>query len=204
MIKAVIFDFGGVIIDIENTGSVGKIMEELEVDPITTRLIIGKQIGRMQVGEISEEEFWRNICQELGKPIPGNWKELWRKPIEENAVLWTEPIQLVGELKEKGILALVLSNTIPPHEEVVRNKGWYDYFDRTYFSNRIGFRKPDVKAFEYVLEKEGLLGSECVFVDDSPENLAPAETLGMKTVLAKSPEQLCKDVRNLVGTAKLS
>lgn len=198
MIKAVIFDFGGVVIDVSQTGSVELITRTLGVNLASARSIIGKQIERWSVGEIGEEEFWQKICQDLGKPIPENWKELWRKPTEENAILFPETINLAKELKEKGIKALVLSNTLPPHIEVISKKGWYDFFDKLYFSCEIGFRKPDIKAYEYVLEKESLLGSECVFVDDSEDNLIPARNLGMKVVWAQSPNQVREEVSRLI------
>ena len=58
-------------------------------------------------------------------------------------------------------------------------------FNGVYYSHEIGLRKPDVIAFEKVLELAGIKGHETIFIDDSPANISGAQKAGMHTVLAK-------------------
>ena len=58
------------------------------------------------------------------------------------------------------------------------------------YSFEIAVSKPDRKAYEIMIEKLGVKPEECMFVDDSPENLVPAKALGMKAVLFEGADQL--------------
>ncbi len=51
-----------------------------------------------------------------------------------------------------------------------------------YYSHRIGYRKPNASAFEYVLEKHKLIAAETVFIDDSINNIEAAQELGLQTI----------------------
>jgi len=55
-----------------------------------------------------------------------------------------------------------------------------------YYSHRIGHRKPNASAFEYVLQKHGLNAAETIFIDDSINNIEAAQQLGLQTVHLKA------------------
>jgi putative hydrolase of the HAD superfamily len=195
VIKAVIFDFGGVMVNIANSGSVNDIAKALGEDGEEFRKIHSPVLRKFASGELNEEEYWQKLSEATGKPRPQNWYELWREKAKQNTCLRTEMVKFVDELKQQGIRCILLSNSIPPHEEIARERGWYKSFDSLYFSIRTGFYKPDIKAYENVLKSEGLRAEECVFVDDTKANLVPARQLGIKTILAISPAQIIAEVR---------
>ncbi|MEP6597774.1 MAG: HAD-IA family hydrolase, partial [Ginsengibacter sp.] len=60
-----------------------------------------------------------------------------------------------------------------------------DYFDKTYFSHEIGYRKPSREAYEYVLKENKLSPSETLFIDDSIQNIDGAKAVGLQTVFLK-------------------
>ena len=64
---------------------------------------------------------------------------------------------------------------------------------------QVGKRKPEEEVFRYTLEKLGVSAEEAVFVDDKEENIAAARRLGLKTVLARSPEQVVREVSQILG-----
>jgi putative hydrolase of the HAD superfamily len=57
-----------------------------------------------------------------------------------------------------------------------------DLFDKTYFSFKIGMRKPDKEIFEYVLKENNIEAKECLFIDDSKEHIETAEKLGIQCI----------------------
>lgn len=113
----------------------------------------------------------------------------------ENDHAYPEIAKLAQELRDKGIKAVILSNTVPPHGQLIKKWGWYRPFYKIYLSYEIGFRKPDKRAYQIVLDDLGLKGEECVMVDNIEEDLVPARELGMRTVLAINPGQVVRDVR---------
>jgi putative hydrolase of the HAD superfamily len=55
-------------------------------------------------------------------------------------------------------------------------------------------RKPELKIYRLTLKKLKVKPEECIFIDDKEKNLKPAKKLGIKTVLAKNPKQVIRDV----------
>ncbi|RZW40293.1 MAG: hypothetical protein EX263_13355 [Flavobacteriaceae bacterium] len=81
---------------------------------------------------------------------------------------------------------LLLSNTNELHIEYVKETvPFYDdfktQFDQFYLSHEIHFRKPDTDIFEFLLSDNNLSAQECLFIDDTEENIITAKTLGFHT-----------------------
>lgn len=64
------------------------------------------------------------------------------------------------------------------------------FFEKDYYSHLMGMRKPNKDIFERVLEEQGLVPEETLFIDDSPQHLETAKALGMQTILFNKPEEL--------------
>jgi putative hydrolase of the HAD superfamily len=99
-----------------------------------------------------------------------------------------------------GIRVCVFSNSLgtEPHDVYAG----YD-FDRLYdtvlISEHYKMRKPDPELYASMLDLMGLPGEACVFVDDTARNLAPAENLGIATILAKEPADTIAQMEALLG-----
>lgn len=63
-----------------------------------------------------------------------------------------------------------------------------DYFHRAYYSHLMKKRKPDAEIFEQVLEENGLLPDESLFLDDNEANIAGAKALGIQTLHVPTPD----------------
>jgi len=79
-------------------------------------------------------------------------------------------------------LTAVLSNTNYPHTVILREKYGYlfESFDAVFFSNEIGFRKPEIDSFMHVLNALGINAWESLMIDDLKENIEGAALAGMK------------------------
>ena len=200
MIKAVIFDYGGVMksshplsMDIATIYNIS--VEEVEkVKKITIPFF-----SLLQRGLINEQEFWQKFSDVIKKPIPQNYKELLREIYEKTLVLFPEMIEFVKKLKDKGIKTAVLSNITKFQAEIIRKNNGYKEFDVLVLSYEEKLEKPELNIYLSVIKKLGVEPEECVFIDDKEKNLAPAKSLGMKTVLAKNSGQIIKDVFSIIN-----
>ncbi|MCI0922699.1 HAD family hydrolase [Sphingobacterium rhinopitheci] len=64
------------------------------------------------------------------------------------------------------------------------------FFEQTYYSHLVGMRKPNEDIFQFVLHEQGLLPEETLFIDDSPQHLKTAESLGIHTALCSMEHPL--------------
>lgn len=97
-------------------------------------------------------------------------------------------LQLLQQLRLHYDLIL-LSNTNEIHEEAFNRithnaHGIYiaSFFDKVYFSHRIGIRKPEKEIFEKILADTGFKKEHTLFIDDSPQHIATAKAMGIQTI----------------------
>lgn len=140
-----------------------------------------------EAGKITDDEFLDSL-QKLAKHSlkPDIVQKAW------NALLIEFPperIELLKRLKSKYRLFL-LSNTNGIHLEAFQkiyndafNNGSLDsLFEKTYYSHKIGFRKPNKEAYEYVLKENHLVPAKTLFIDDALVNVDAARESGMKAI----------------------
>lgn len=104
----------------------------------------------------------------------------------------------VAELRRRGIRTCLLSNSWGTGI-YARATRVMELFDASVISGEVGLRKPDPAIYRLALERIGLAAEECVFVDDLPFNLPPAEELGMAGVHHVGPEQTLPELERLFG-----
>jgi putative hydrolase of the HAD superfamily len=113
-------------------------------------------------------------------------------------------IDLARLARQAGLRVALLSNSfgLDPYDPYA-TLGVTGLFDVTVLSEHEGVAKPDPKIYLCTLERLGLNGEMCVFVDDNPENLAPARALGITTVHADGRQDLARHVSELLGLTQL-
>ncbi|NBE49887.1 HAD-IA family hydrolase [Streptomyces boluensis] len=109
---------------------------------------------------------------------------------------------LARAAKEAGYRLGLLSNSfgLDPFNPYEHMAIW-DLFDVHVISEVVGMAKPDPAIYQLTLDRLGLPGSACVFVDDHPVNLPPAEALGITTVLATSESDTVAELQGLLGVS---
>ncbi len=190
MIRNLILDLGGVILNIDYQRSIDA-FEALGIpfaDELYTQAAQSSLFEDLELGIITEAEFFDGMRKLAGKPFSDEEiRTAW------NAILLDLPaenIEALKKLKSKYSLFL-LSNTNQIHakaytESMIKTYGSYvfdDLFEKIYFSHILHLRKPDPEIFEYVLKDSNLNREETVFVDDSLQHVQSAEKIGIKSVL---------------------
>ena len=184
-IKAIIFDFGGVILNIDYH-KVKKGFENLNIlaeENLFTQKQQSKIFDLLETGEISEKKFYTLISDKYKKE---KIKKIWNSMLLD---LPKERLELLSSLK-KNYKIFLLSNTNSIHIDFLKNRfnkiGWDKFinlFDQVYLSYKIGMRKPNLDIFKYLLTKECLVAEEVLFIDDSIQHINAAKKLGINCFL---------------------
>jgi putative hydrolase of the HAD superfamily len=195
-ITTLIFDFGGVIINLDlplcirNLKSIGAV----DADKYLSNFGQSGFFLQWEKGEINIEQFRNEIRRISDKTITDEEiDEAWCSFLQD---IPQERIDLLVKLKSEYRL-LLLSNSNPLHIEVsavneFRKYGYElsDLFDRCYISYELGLTKPDPAIFKHILDDLSLKPEECLFLDDGEKNILIARELGFETFLVKQGENL--------------
>lgn len=186
-IKNIIFDLGGVIINLDYAKTIAEfnIISEKPFETIFTQLQQSPVFDQFDKGEISEADFFSEMLKSLRVEIShAQFIHAW------NAMLLDFPkerLELLKKLKTKYRLFL-LSNTNETHivqleADLYTQHGYKNlepFFEKVYYSCRIGMRKPDKEIFEFVLQENKLNPTETIFIDDSPQHVKGALKTGIQ------------------------
>lgn len=187
-VKAIIFDLGGVLLDIDFRLT-EKAFTDLCVSDFSAffnQFHSNSLFKKLETG-IDEDLFYDAFRSETGLALSDEQiRDAW------NALLLDfrlESLAVLPQLKKKYQLYL-LSNTNEIHLQefqhrytLMQQEQEFDaLFDAAYYSHRIGHRKPNASAFEFVINAHKLNPAETIFIDDSINNIEAAQQLGLQTI----------------------
>jgi len=198
VIKAVIFDFGGVVFKNVMKYIYAKTSEKFGMDVLTVRKESKPLLDEWERNRISSEEFWKLLALKLKISGAESLQNLWHKTFEENLTPNEKVLQIIEQLKERGLKVAVLSNVSEPFGEYHKSKNHYGMFFPVFLSYEIYMAKPDKEIYEHVVEKMKLKPEECIFVDDKDDNVIAAKEFGMHAILFESAEQLEKELEKVL------
>ena len=195
MIKAVIFDWGGVLID--NPHLIGYCAKSLKVNARVLESIFFKYESKFQKGVISEKKLWNKISSKLEIYKSTN-KSLWGEAVKNVFTDKKEVYRLVLELKNKGFKTGILSNTELPAVKYFYDNKYDKYFDAVVFSCIEGMIKPNKNIYLLALKKLKVKPQEALFIDNSYENIFGAKRAGINGILFKNLDQLKKELKKFL------
>ena len=186
--KAIIFDWGGVLCEETALGLVSYFSKALQVAPDALVKAFRPFLAAFQKGQISEDNLWQGMCAALGIERLHN-PSLWGEALRAIYVPKQEMFALAARLKEKGYTVGLLSNAEMAAMDFFYEQG-YAMFDAAVFSCAEGMRKPEQRIYEIALERLGVHPHEAIFIDDRVDFITGAKKLGIHTILFKDPEQV--------------
>jgi epoxide hydrolase-like predicted phosphatase len=148
----------------------------------------------LEKGQIAEPDFERRFAAILGVDSDGLIDGLFAGVQADVAM-----VQAVRAAHDAGIRTALVSNSWGVHRYPHDLFG--EIFDGIVISGEVGTRKPSKRMYELGAERAGAAPHECVFVDDLPFNLTPAQELGMATVHHTSAETTIPELESLLGVA---
>ena len=185
-IKLCIFDMGGVTIK-SGFDTITGISRILKLQPDKFLSIAGENLHLLYAGKINSGQFWEKFSKNSGLEIQNDLWLKFFKPVSNQRV-----VNLVSRLK-KFVRVVAGTNTIESHYLYLKERGYFDIFDDVYASCIIGFAKPELKFFNYIMESEDCQPAETIFIDDKKENVKAAKELGINAILFRTVEVLKKE-----------
>lgn len=182
----IIFDFGGVILDIDPDLTRRRFVELLGMEK--ARLLETEQLPQLyEKGNISRTEFVERINRIAGTNIPETeiiaaWNAMLLN-YKPTRIEWIKRLH-------KNYKLLMLSNTNDAHFKYFHNKliaeygvTFYQLFDHVYLSHEMGMLKPSHEIYETVIREQQLNLQRTLFIEDTERNAVAAREVGLQTLL---------------------
>ena len=201
-IRHIIFDLGGVLINIDQSLTEQAFIQAgiPNFPELYSRLHQSPLFDQFEMGLITGEEFI-NALQQAATPAHISKQQIIKA---WNAMLLDFPVRRLQILQQLHLYydLFLLSNTNEIHEEgfnniLMRNHGIPNigvFFDKVYFSHRMGMRKPMKEIFTRVLDENNLLPEHALFIDDSLQHIESAKQLGIQTIFLDKGMTIEKDI----------
>jgi putative hydrolase of the HAD superfamily len=195
-IRAVIFDWGGVLIENPTEGILRYCREFLGIGTGCMLAAYRKLMPYFQEGKISEEEFWKGVRRRTGAKgaMPAS---LWLTAFEKSYVEKKDVFAVAAELHGRGCRTGILSNTEKPSRPLFDREP-YRIFDPIVLSWEAESAKPQKRIFEVLIETLSMDPSEILLIDDVAANITAAEDLGLQGLLFTNAETLRSDLASLL------
>lgn len=197
-IKAVVFDFGGVIELYSAGGLLPSIAQYLGVPISDFRSVYFQHNHLSNVENISWEDMILKVVSVFNKDRAK--EDGVRKMVQERVSqrsLNAELLSYFPQLKRLGLKTGIFSNADSTLRERLEELDLLELPDVLVLSGDIGHQKPHKEAFQVLFEKLGLKPQEVVFIDDTPRSLEKADEIGYIPILFKNNEQLKSDLRDM-------
>lgn len=191
-IKNIIFDLGGVILNIDYHLTRDAFIELgiSQFDKLYSQADASDLFRDLEKGTLTPEEFYARFnLLTSGSFSVEQIEKAWNTMLLD---FRESSLEYLLQLKPKANL-LLLSNTNAIHLKAFheiyyqkeRKHAFEDYFHHCIYSFQTGTRKPDVACYQWVMENTGINADESLFIDDSPQNVEGAQQAGIRSILLK-------------------
>jgi epoxide hydrolase-like predicted phosphatase len=197
-IRALYFDFGGVLVRTEDPAPRARLAEALGLSSREIERLVFESASaeRAMVGEIPEEQHWQAVARTLKLPeseIPRLHEEFF---IGDR---WDSALFDFLHRQRKTVKTGLISNAWSGLRSVIVNEKLDDAFDAMIISAEVGVAKPDAGIFRLALEKLGVEPQEAVFVDDVLVNVEAAQAVGMHAIQFTRTEAVLAELKPLLA-----
>lgn len=203
MIKAIIFDVGGVLIRTHDHTPRRRWEKKLGLQEWESEeIVFSSDAGAAaQMGSLSNEQLWRDIGRRL--ELDQEQLDQFRNDFWSGDVLDADLIDLIRRLRSRYQTAIISNATDALRRQLQEKHGVADAFDLIVCSAEEGIMKPDLDIYRRTLTRLGREPQEAVFIDDSHENVSAARQLGMHAIHYRKGLDVEKSLAQ-IGVATIS
>ncbi len=196
-VKAVIFDLGNVLVSFDTMRAVDRISAFTDKKPgeITSRVFQSLALLKsFEEGRISPQDFFSKIKRSLRLSI--GYKAF--KPIWNEIFFLTEDnvstAHIAARLRQEYIVAVISNTNIMHFEHIKKHYEIFDIFPHIFTSFEMGLTKPHPRIYAQAMKTLGVTPPETFYVDDRPDLVAKARSLGIRAFVYQGTAQLKKDL----------
>jgi putative hydrolase of the HAD superfamily len=202
MYKHIIFDFGGVFLNLmgKHSGVPKQLSEALSIPEKDAEKLWKENKDKLLTGQESPRQFLNRVVKDTYNNVDINavhekWKE--SDKVKRDQINW-QLVEYVEQLKKKKYQIHMLTDTIDLSRKTdLVVKEIDGHFQNVFKSYEEGIKKPDKNAFINMLKKINAEPKECVFVDDYESNVRAADELGITAVQFTTTEKLKESFEKL-------
>ncbi len=180
MYKLIIFDLGGVIIDYSELEYYAYLGSKYNIPIGRVKRIMAPLAEKLEASSITQKALEREASTAFGIP----YCDLeWSAAFERLTSINLQVKKLVQRLRRK--YRVVLLSNISRSRYIVASTKYFrpSMFDKVFASYALQMRKPEARAFRYVLRKMHVKASEALFIDNQSDNIAGARKVGIRSIL---------------------
>jgi epoxide hydrolase-like predicted phosphatase len=185
--RAILFDLGGVVIDIDFKRAFQNwaVSASCDAADLEARFTFDQAYEQHETGDLPSSAYFSSLRKSLNVSLSEDDLVAGWNDIYVGAIPGME--KLLATASQRFPL-YAFTNSNPAHQSVwsVRFATELSTFTTIYVSSELGVRKPDPRSFSLVAERIGVRESEVLFFDDSVENVDGAVSAGMQGVLVES------------------
>lgn len=187
-IRAVFFDFGGVLMRTEYQAPRQKLAERFNMDyeEMYKLVFSSESARRAALGEITEDEHWAKVLRRFN--LPAAESKFFRDQFFGGDIIDRDLVEYIRSLRGSLHTGLI-SNAWSGLRAFLAKEKLLDLFDTAVISAEVGAVKPSAKIYQLALEQAKVGAEQAVFVDDFPENIAACQKAGMMGILFDDPER---------------
>ncbi len=193
-IRAILFDFGGVIAEEGFANGLRRIAREQQLpvgDAIVDAAMDAVYDSGYVTGQGSEADFWRLMHERCG--LHGEDAELSAIILDAFRVR-PSMIERVRKLRSQGYLVGLLSDQTDWLERLDQRDSFFKEFDEVFNSYHLGLGKRQPELFDRVADRLGLPPASILFVDDNPGNVERARQRGWQAIRFENEDQLKREL----------
>ncbi len=199
MIKAIAFDYGGVI-EIKEGDLFQEIVKYLQIKLEEWEKVYFSLNHLHNIGNRSGDEIVALTAKEFG----ASDEQIFHirnliKDIRKTKKINYELIEIIKNLKIKSYKVGLLSNNSVNLNQRIEDKNLTKLFDVVVISSEVGYQKPQPQIFKILAEKLDVNINELIFIDDTKKSLEGAEKIGYVPILYTNNEILKKELSNILG-----
>jgi len=200
-IKAIVFDLGGVLLDLDFSNFYNRIITQSPLNKPQTPIMLEffRQSDIYHQGNMSDDEFYQLAC-DLLQVCMLNQSEFFNAFNSIISGFNSEVVEIIRKIRDNDKYKLLaLSNVNASHWDYIQKKNWefIDYFDELILSHEIHLIKPDPKVFNYTIQKAGCKPKQIVFIDDGLNNVRSARELGIIGIKYTNEDELIEELEKL-------
>lgn len=195
-INNLVFDFGGVLIDIDYE-AVRSAFQKIGLEDVRAFYRHENQshlFEEFERGIISATTFRDEIIKNIGKPLSYDaFDWAWNAILKD---VPTERVKLLERLSSRFNLYLLSNTNIIHYDKYTRDfqsqhgRSLHSFFVKAYFSHEIKMRKPYPDIFDYVIKDAGLDKEKSLFIDDAEKNIETARSVGLQVFYKPQDDEL--------------